>query len=77
MQMLHLKTVHCFQHVKQINYTFIDQASIIHMSMPIDNLIEYSNNYSDRSGSLWQFQRDKTVPPKYLQFLEISRNALN
>ena len=23
------------------------------------NLIEYSNNYSDTSGSLWQFKRDK------------------
>ena len=23
------------------------------------NLIEYSNNYSDTSGSLWQFERDE------------------
>ena len=23
------------------------------------NLIEYSNNYSDTSGSLWQFKRDE------------------
>ena len=27
--------------------------------MPICNLIEYSNNYSDTSGSLWQFNRDE------------------
>ena len=27
--------------------------------MPMYNLIEYSDNYSDRSGSLWQFKRDK------------------
>ena len=27
--------------------------------MPIHSLIEYSNNYSDTSGSLWQFKRDK------------------
>ena len=27
--------------------------------MPIYNLIEYSNNYSDTSGSLWQFKRDE------------------
>ena len=26
--------------------------------MPMYNLIEYSNNYSDISGSLWQFKRD-------------------
>ena len=27
--------------------------------MPTYNLIEYSNNYSDTSGSLWQFKRDE------------------
>ena len=29
--------------------------------MPIYNLIEYSDNYSDTSGSLWGFKRDKIV----------------
>ena len=27
--------------------------------MPMYNLIEYSDNYSDTSGSLWQFKRDQ------------------
>ena len=27
--------------------------------MPMYNLIEYSENYSDTSGSLWGFKRDK------------------
>ena len=27
--------------------------------MPMYNLIEYSDNYADTSGSLWQFKRDK------------------
>ena len=27
--------------------------------MPMYNLIEYSDNYSDKSGSLWQFKRDE------------------
>ena len=27
--------------------------------MPMYNLIEYSNNYSDTSGSLWNFKRDE------------------
>ena len=27
--------------------------------MPIYNLIEYSDNHSDTSGSLWQFKRDE------------------
>ena len=29
------------------------------MTMPMYNLIEYSDNYSDTSGSLWQFKRDE------------------
>ena len=29
--------------------------------MPMYNLSEYSNNYSDTSGSLWQFKRDKII----------------
>ena len=29
--------------------------------MPMYNLIEYSYNYSDTSGSLWQFKRDKVA----------------
>ena len=27
--------------------------------MPMYNLIEYSDNYSNTSGSLWQFKRDE------------------
>ena len=27
--------------------------------MPMYNLIEYIDNYSDTSGSLWQFKRDE------------------
>ena len=27
--------------------------------MPMYNLIEYNDNYSDTSGSLWQFKRDE------------------
>ena len=29
--------------------------------MPMYNLIEYSDNYSDTSGILWKFKRDETV----------------
>ena len=29
--------------------------------MPIFNLIEYSDNYSDTSGSFWDFKRDEIV----------------
>ena len=31
----------------------------INIAMPIYNLIEYSDNHFDTSGSLWQFKRDK------------------
>ena len=27
--------------------------------MPMYNLLEYSDNYTDSSGSLWQFKRDE------------------
>ena len=43
----------------EINETFIDEAEHINIAMPMYNLIEYSDNYSDTSGSLWQFKRDE------------------
>ena len=42
----------------EINDTFVDYADFINIAMPMYNLIEYSDNYSDTSGSLWQFKRD-------------------
>ena len=38
---------------------FVDRAEHIYIAMPMYNLIEYSDNYSDTSGSLWQFKRDE------------------
>ena len=43
----------------EINETFVDDAEHINIAMPMYNLIEYSDNYSDTSGSLWQFKRDE------------------
>ena len=43
----------------EINETFVDEADFINITMPMYNLIEYSDNYSETSGSLWQFKRDK------------------
>ena len=56
---LHLRIVHHFLHVRRINYAFIDEANHIYNTMPMYNLIEYSDNNSDASGSLWQFKRDE------------------
>ena len=43
----------------EINETFIDEAEHINITMPMHNLIKYSDNYSDTSGSLWHFKRDE------------------
>ena len=43
----------------EISETFIDEAEHINFAMPMYNLIKYSDNYSDTSGSLWQFKRDE------------------
>ena len=45
----------------EINETFVDEAVHINTAMPMYNLIEYSDNYSDTSGSLWQFKRDEII----------------
>ena len=45
----------------EINETFFDEATHINITMPMYDLIEYSDNYSDTSGSLWQFKRDEIV----------------
>ena len=43
----------------KISDEFIDEAKHIYIAMPMSNLIEYGDNYSDISGSLWQFKRDE------------------
>ena len=45
----------------EINDTFVDYAEHINITMPMYNLIEYTYNYSDSSGSLWNFRRDEII----------------
>ena len=45
----------------EINEISIDEATHINITMPMYNIIEYSDNYCDTSGSLWNFKRDETV----------------
>ena len=45
----------------EINDMFIDEANHIYIAMPMYNLIEYSHNYSDTSGSLRKFKRDEVT----------------
>ena len=44
--------------ISRINNTDIDTAQDIDTVMPMYNLIEYSDNYSKTSGSLWQYYKD-------------------
>ena len=45
----------------EINETFVHETDFINIAMPVYNLIEYSDNYSDTAGSLWQFKRDEII----------------
>ena len=48
----------CITHISDEH---IDTAENIDIAMPMCNLIEYGNNYSGTSGSLWDFKRDKSL----------------
>ena len=41
----------------EINKTFVNNADFINITMPMHNLIEYSDNYSDTSSSLWEIDK--------------------
>ena len=43
----------------KINDVFVGEANHIYIAMPMCNLIDCSDNYSDTSGSLWQFEKDE------------------
>ena len=47
--------------ISEINNTQVDNAKDIGVVMPMYNLIEYNDNYSKTSGSLWQYYRDEPV----------------
>ena len=44
--------------LEDVNNTQTDNAEYIDIVMPMHNLIEYSDNYSKTSGSLWQYFKD-------------------
>ena len=45
--------------VTHINDEYIETAEHLDVAMNMYNLLRYSDNYADSSGSLWQFKRDK------------------
>ena len=52
--MLHVR--HAYQ---KVNNTFIDKAEDPNIVMPMYDLLEYSDNYSITSESLWNYYRDE------------------
>ena len=46
----------------EINDEHVDTAENLYITMPMYNLIEYSDNYQDSSGTLYQYKRDE--PPE-------------
>ena len=44
--------------ISEINNTHVDNAKDVDIVMPIYNLIEYGDNHSKTSGSLWQYCKD-------------------
>ena len=46
--------------VTHINDEHVETAKNLDIIMPMYNLIEYSDNYADSSGSLYQFKRDES-----------------
>ena len=44
----------------EINDEHIDTAEKLDITMPMYNLIEYSDNYQDSSATLYQYKRDET-----------------
>ena len=47
------------KYISRINNTDIDTDQDIDIVMSMYNLIEYSDNYSTTSGSLWQYYKDE------------------
>ena len=45
--------------VTHVNDEHVETAENLDIIMPMYNLLEYSDNYADSSGSLYQFKRDE------------------
>ena len=61
--------------ISTINDADIDNTHDIDIVMPMYNLIEYSDNYSKTSGSLWQYYKD--IPNDNLVDSESFKSKVN
>ena len=62
--------------ISEINNTQVDNAKDIDIVMPMYNLIEYSDNYSKRSGGLWQYRKDIPVADNDNAIVNFAENNL-
>ena len=53
-----IKIMHHANCISELNNTQVDNAQNIDIIMPMYNLIEYYDNYSKTSRSLWQYLKD-------------------
>ena len=56
----------------EINDEHVDTAENLHISIPMYNLIEYSDNYQDSSATLYQYKRDE--PPEAYAVADLTIN---
>ena len=47
--------------ITNVDETTIDETEDLDIVMPIYNLIQYSSNYSETSGQLWFYSKDKAT----------------
>ena len=47
--------------ITKIDEKTIDNGGELDLVMPMNNLIEYSSNYSETTGSLWFFSKDEAT----------------
>ena len=47
--------------ITRIDEATTDEAENLQLVMPMHNLIEYSSNYSETTGSLWFYSKDEAA----------------
>ena len=62
--------------ISEINNTQVDYATDNDIAMPMYNLIEYSDNYSKTSESLWQYCKDVPAVDNNNAFVNFTENDL-
>ena len=62
--------------ISQISNTDFDNTKYIDIVMPMYNLIEYSDNYSKTSGSLWQYTKDMPAVDNNNAIVNFTNNDL-